>query len=318
MSETVAAPSPRSRLRTALAILALRDRPFWGRSRPRRVARVLAFLVYLNLALLAVLLSLESRILFPGWAFSQDWDEPQVNLQAREVSLTSADGTAIHAWFTAPPGWRPETGAVLYSHGNGGNLSHRQYAMARWRNELKTAVLIYDYPGYGKSGGRPTEAGCYAAGEAAFAWLVDEQKVPPGEIVLLGSSLGGAVATELATRHEHALLVLTGAFTSFSDIAQKTVFWLPSRWLVSHRFDNLDKIARVKGPVLIAHGTDDRTVPFRMGERLFERANEPKCFVPLPGHPHAHPDSPVFFEAVRDMLTRTGHGQSFLPASSGW
>ena len=305
MSQTAAQPS---RLRRSLAILALRDVPFWTASRWRRLLRLLVFVVYVHIIMLAILLPLENRLAFPGWTFAHEWHPPSESLRAREVELTSADGTAIHAWFVTPLHWQPSWGAVLYSHGNGGNLSMRQDTLARWRRELHRAVLVYDYPGYGKSGGKPTEPSCYAAAEAAYAWLVETQQVPAKQIILLGSSMGGAMATELATRHEHRLLVLVGTFTNFPDIAQKTIFWLPARWLVSNRLDNLDKIDRVRGPVFIAHGSVDRVVPCWMGERLFEKAKAPKRFLRLEDHPHMHPTRPAFYQAVREFLDETGPG----------
>jgi pimeloyl-ACP methyl ester carboxylesterase len=314
MSETTTLPEQRSRLRHVLAILALRDVPFWTCSLWRRVLRVPIFIVYVNVIMLAILLPLENRLLFPGWSFGGEWVAPADALHIQEIELTTADGTTIYAWFMAPPDWKPSSGAILYSHGNGGNLSWRQNTMAGWQLELQRAVLIYDYPGYGKSGGKPTEAGCYAAAEAAFTWLVETQKVPGREIILLGSSLGGAMATELATRHDHRLLVLIGSFTSVPDMAQKTIFWLPTRWLVSNRMDNLAKIDQVCGPVFIAHGTADKVVPYWMGEKLYENAREPKCFFRMDNHPHQHPTMPEFYEAVRRFLDETSPAARDRPA----
>jgi pimeloyl-ACP methyl ester carboxylesterase len=262
-----------------------------------------AGLVYL--AVLAVLLCIENRLLYHPASVSRVWHEPRPDLGVEELVLTTDRGTAIDAWFIAPAGWRPEWGAVLFSHETNGNVSTRQELTARWRAELHRAVLVYDYPGYGRSGGRPSEKGCYAAAEAAYRWLVEQQKVPADEVILLGSSLGTAVATELATRHEHRLLVLTGAFTSFPDMAQKTVPCYPSRWLVSNRLDSLSKIDHVRGPVFIAHGMDDRCVPLWMGRRLFERGHQPKRFYPIAGHGHQHPAHPAFFAAVRAFLDET-------------
>jgi fermentation-respiration switch protein FrsA (DUF1100 family) len=289
-----------------LAVLALRDVPFWTRNWRRQALRFVVAIVYAHIMAIAILLPLENRLAFPGWAFGAQWSAPARELGVQEVELTADDGTPIHAWFLAPPNWRPEMGAVLYSHGNGGNLSGREHTMALWRHEVNRAVLGYDYPGFGKSGGKPTEASCYAAAQAAHDWLVEKQNVPPREIILLGSSMGGAMATELASRHEHRLLVLTGSFTSFPDMAQQRMFWVPGiRFLVSNRLDNLDKIDCVQGPVFIAHGTADKVVPFWMGERLFDKARAPKHFFRMENHPHMHPAHPDFFAAVRDFLERT-------------
>jgi fermentation-respiration switch protein FrsA (DUF1100 family) len=292
------------RWRAILAILFLRDVPFWQSSQRRRIGRVGAFGCYTYLGVLVVLLALENRFLYPG-ASRETWFNPPVDLNVRDVELTSASSGTVHAWWVTPPAWSPERGAILYSHGNGGNLSGRSSNLRRWRKELDRAVLVYDYPGYGKSSGQPSEAGCYEAGDAAYRWLVEEQKVPAKEVILMGSSLGGAIATDLAARHESRMLILCSTFTSFPDMAQKKFPWLPSRWLVTNKLNTVAKIDKVNCPVLITHGTADPLIPFWMGQRLFEVARKPKRFLELTGHPHAHPHQPMFYEAVRAFLKET-------------
>src|SRR5207248_5963463 len=131
--------------------------------------------------------------------------------------------------------------------------------------QLEMPVLIFDYPGYGRSEGSPSEAGCYAAAEAAYAWLVQTQQVPPGQIILYGGSLGGGVAVELARRQPHRALILVSTFTSIPDMAQQLYPWLPARWLVRNRFDSLAKIGQCTQPVFIAHGTADGLLPYTQG-----------------------------------------------------
>jgi uncharacterized protein len=299
MKQAPPAPGP---LRRLLAVLALRRVPFWQRSRARRVARRVTFLVYGYLGIVVVLLFLENWFLFHPVKASEDWVDPPPGLAVEDVYLSLPDGTPIHAWWSAPPGWEPSRGAFLYCHGNAGNLSHRGEAVRTWRRELGRAVLVFDYPGYGKSGGKPTEAGCYASGEAAFAWLTEVRKVPPEEVVLYGSSLGGAVATDLATRHPFRALVLLSAFSSFPDMAQKTFPWLPGRWLVRNQLHNLRKIGCCRGPVFIAHGTADPLVPFSQGQRLFAAAPGPKLFLPLEGHGHDEEPPAELYPALRTFL----------------
>jgi hypothetical protein len=250
-----------------------------------------------------VLLALEDRLLFSGAVFAH-WREPADSLRVREITVNS-EADQIHAWFSAPENWKPQLGAVLISHGNGNNLSSMGDCVARWRDRLGRAVLVYDYPGYGKSTGRPSEAGCYAAGEAALAWLIDAQHVSASEIILVGESLGGATAVELSTRHSVRLLVLHSAFTSFPDVAQARMPWYPSRYLVHNQMQNIEKIGRVHCPVLITHGTADWTVPLSHGERLFAAANEPKEFIRMEGGGHYPPADAAFFDAVRQFLMKT-------------
>jgi hypothetical protein len=264
------------------------------------------FACYLYVASLLGLLAAENWIVFPG-AWIRGTCEPPDELRARKLTLTSTDGNRIRAWFCAPEGWEPRQGAILISHGNGDTLCSMSRFVSLWRKELGRAVVVYDYPGYGQSTGRPSESGCYAAGEAALRWLTEDQRVPIGKIILQGESLGGATAVELATRHSVRLLVLHAAFTSFPDVAQAHLPWYPTRYLVHIQMDNEAKIRRVRCPVLIAHGTADRTVPFNEGERLFAAAPEPKRFLRLAGEGHVPADKKKFFDAVRQFLSETAH-----------
>src|SRR5262249_1033980 len=137
--------------------------------------------------------------LYPGATFANYDRPPAPELAAEEADLQSAHGETIHAWWCAPRDWKPGHGAILYSHGNGSNLTKRQGAIRRWRDATGMAVLAYDYPGYGRSSGRPSEAGCYASAEAALDWAA-QKGVPAGRVLHVGESLGTAVAVEMAAR----------------------------------------------------------------------------------------------------------------------
>src|SRR5262249_46493089 len=155
------------------------------RSWKHRAGRLGVHGLYGYLALLLLLLSLEDWFLYhPGTA--ADWSPPPPGVQVEDVELTSRDGCRVHAWWAAPPGWEPRQGAVLYCHGNAGNLSYRGRSLSAWLDEMKTGVLLFDYPGFGRSTGQPTEAGCYAAGDAAYDHLTDVRKVPGERVVLYG------------------------------------------------------------------------------------------------------------------------------------
>src|SRR5262249_13653620 len=148
---------------------------------------------------------------------TEDWLGPP-DPRVEDIALQSADGTPIHAWWLAPPGWEPAHGATLYSSGNAGNLSHRGDQIAERQSAVGGAILIFADPGCGRSEGSPSESGCYAAADAACDWLVERQKVPPERVVFLGRSLGGGVATHLASRRPHRALVLINTFTSVPDM----------------------------------------------------------------------------------------------------
>ncbi len=249
----------------------------------RRLGRLVAVLFLGYAGLTAVLLLLEDSFLYhPS---GPDSTPPPPGVPVEDVTLTSADGTLLHAWWSAPSGWKPADGAVLFCHGNGGHLGWRGGVFRHWLPTGRS-VLLFDYPGFGKSGGTPSEAGCYAAGDAALAWLTEVQRVEPGRVVLYGGSLGGAVAVDLATRHPCRALVLVSTFTSFPDMAQKVIPWVPGRWLVHNQFNSLGKIGSCRVPVFIAHDRGDDLIPFSQAERLFAAAPEPKRFFATTGIHH--------------------------------
>jgi fermentation-respiration switch protein FrsA (DUF1100 family) len=262
--------------------------------------RVLRVLVLAYLGVCGVLWLVENSLLYRPSTAQDDW-EPVPFADIEDVDLTAADGTRIHTWFLPCPG---ADGALLYCHGNAGNLSHRGGSIAKLRDLLKVHVLIFDYPGYGKSGGRPTEQGCYLAADAAYAFLTDKRQIQAPKILLYGGSLGGGVAVDLAARKAHRALVLVKTFTSAPDAGANLLPWFPVRWLMRNRFDNMAKIKNCTRPVFIGHGTRDTLIPFTQGKRLFEAANEPKQFFTLEGDNHNDPLPLEFFATLRAFLEK--------------
>lgn len=217
-------------------------------------------------AVLFMLLQMENRFIYYPQTERQYW-QPPPGLKFENVKLKSKAGDALHAW------WCPQDGATFtihFNHGNAGNLSGHAWIIPHIRDKLKVNVLIYDYPGYGKSTGVPSEPGCYAAGEAAYEWLTKTKKVPPEQIILMGQSLGAAVACELATKHPHRAMVLLSPFTSVGDMAQEMFPIFPAKWLMVHRYDNLAKIKSYQKPLLIGHATNDSIIPFSHAKRLLD------------------------------------------------
>ena len=193
---------------------------------------------------------------------------------------------------------------VLYFHGNAGNLSYRGNFVNIMGKELKESVLIIDYPGYGKSSGKPSEPGCYAAADAAYEWLTVSQSIPRDNILLYGASIGGGVAVDLASRKPHRALILVKTFTSAPDVGQGRLPFLPVHWLMHNRFDSLSKLPRCKQPIFIAHGDADTVVPFSHGQRLFKAAVAPKEFLLLPGADHNDQVPWEFFTSLKAFLAK--------------
>lgn len=208
-----------------------------------------------------------------------------VGLAYEEVTLQTEDGVALQGWFVPH---RAARGTVLFFHGNAGNIGHRLGTLELLHG-LRMNVLLFDYRGYGESGGRPSEAGTYRDARAAWQHLTVERGLAPQSIVLFGRSLGGAVAAWLAARTGPAALVLESSFTSVPDLAAELYPYLPARWLSRFRYDTGARLARVEAPVLVIHSRDDAIIPFHHGRALFAAAGEPKAFLELRGgHNTAH------------------------------
>lgn len=246
-----------------------------------------------------VFLALERTLVFRPSSHQDSWLDP-VDPRTADVFFADASGTKLHGWWLPPD--NPGAGAVLLAHGNGGNVSHRGRTAYELRRTLGAGVLLFDYPGYGKSEGKPTEETCYASTEAAYDWLTNEGGIAPNRVVIMGESLGGGPAVDLATHRDHRALVLLFTFTSLPAAAKYHYPFLPTKWLMRTRFDNLAKIGQCRGPVFVAHGTADNVVPFRQGEELYAAANEPKQFLRMEGKSHDLLVGEEFFQALANFL----------------
>jgi uncharacterized protein len=203
----------------------------------------------------------------------------EAGLSYDAVSFRTEDDVDISAWFV--PALKAR-GTILFCHGNGGNISDRlQYIEIFHRLGLNT--FIFDYRGFGRSTGKPTEDGAYQDAEAAWNYLVREKGVAPGEIVVFGESLGGAVAAWLAHAEKPGALVISSAFTSFPDIAAFHYPFFPARLLSRYRFNTLEYLHGVACPVLVVHSCEDEIVPYSQGRRLFEAVVSPKEFLEIRG-----------------------------------
>lgn len=221
-----------------------------------------------------------------------------IGCRYEEIFFPTADGARLCGWYVPA---EPARGTVLMCHGNGGNISDRLYAIDRF-HRLRLNVFIFDYRGYGKSSGRPTEAGTYQDALAAWRYLREQRQAPADKLILFGRSLGGAVAAWLAEQHAPAGLILEATFTSVPDLAARLYPFLPARFLCRYRYDTLSRIGRLRCPILIAHSPTDDLVPYEHGQKLFAAAPEPRVFAPLSG---SHNDGEIVFpESYQRALDR--------------
>jgi fermentation-respiration switch protein FrsA (DUF1100 family) len=220
-----------------------------------------------------------------------------------DVFFKAGDGVALNGWFF--PGSTNSHRrhlAVLVCHGNAGNISDRLDTCAALLS-IGASVFVFDYRGYGRSQGRPSEEGTYRDAQAARQWL--RQKGFAGtNIIAFGESLGGGVAAELAVREPVGGLVLQSTFTSIPDIGAELFPWLPVRWLARIRYDTHSKLPRLHVPVLVMHGPADELVRFHHGKANFAAANEPKLFWELRGdHNNPLADRQHFITGMEKFFT---------------
>jgi fermentation-respiration switch protein FrsA (DUF1100 family) len=207
----------------------------------------------------------------------------EARLVFEPVEIQTADGERLHGWWI-PAGVRPATAHVLLSHGNAGNIGDRVMHAAL----LCAAgfdVLLFDYRGYGRSTGRPSELGTYRDARAARSALLARPDVDRDRVLYLGESLGGAVALELALEFPPAGLVLMSTFTSVRDMARRHYPIIPPA-VVPDAYPTLRRVPRLQAPLLVIHGDRDDIVPSLHGHALFDAAPSPKLLHIIEGAGH--------------------------------
>ena len=236
-------------------------------------------LLLLGMALLnsCMYLQQSSMVFFPYTAIDQipaEW-----GLAYEDVFLETKDGVRLHGWYIPHHGSQQ---TLLFFHGNAGNISHRGASVEIF-HRLGLNIFIFDYRGYGKSQGKPDEEGLYKDARAAWRYLTDQRGFRQEDIILFGRSLGGAVAAELAAEVQPGGLILESTFSSAKDVANALLPVLSRLIILRYDFNTAAHVRRVASPLLVLHSPDDEIIPFHLGEKVFQAANEPKSFVRMRG-----------------------------------
>lgn len=251
---------------------------------------------YLALVLLLYLIQ-DRMIFFPDRSVSHD--PSAVGLQWEDAWFVTEDGEELHGWYISHD---DSDRVLLFSHGNAGNISHRLGFLELLHTE-GISTFIYDYRGYGNSGGRPNEEGVYRDIQAAWNYLRGEKGYDEEQVILFGRSLGATVSAWLAQSVNPGGVILESAFTSARDVASDVYPFIPSRILRSE-LSTIDYIRNITVPVLIMHSPDDTIIPFHHSEKLYEAASEPKYFIELRG---GHNDNfmvsgELYFEGLKRFI----------------
>jgi fermentation-respiration switch protein FrsA (DUF1100 family) len=246
-----------------------------------------------------MLRAVERWLVFPAPPHAgADW--VAADLPHEDAHFTAVDGTQLHGWYVPHPAPRA---SILFCHGNGEHVARLTPTLALLNRRAAVSVFAWDYRGYGRSQGKPTEKHLLADARAAQLWLAEREGIRPEDVVLYGRSLGGAVSVGLAAEHPVRGMVLERTFADMIETAAYHFPWLPVKWLMRNRFPSAQRIAAYQGPLLQSHGTADRIVPFEMGKRLFDSATTPnKRFFVVEGGDHNGPQPDEFFEALGEFL----------------
>lgn len=238
----------------------------------------------------------ELLLFYPTRYPTGQWQPDDLNYQ--DVWFTASDGVKLHGWYC--PAEDP-VAAVLFCHGNAGNLSDRRFLLEHLQTQHRLSVFIFDYRGYGRSAGAPSVRGALLDAAAARKELARLAGVDTPDVVLMGRSLGAAIAIQLAAQEAPRGLIAESPFSSMRDIA---AYHYPAlAWFVpAEKLNSLAAIKRYKGPYLQSHGTADTIVPFASGQKLFDAANEPKRLIRLPHANHNDPQPPEYYQALDEFL----------------
>lgn len=229
--------------------------------------------------------ALERHLTFRPRPATYQWTAPS---GAEDVFFDSAPGIRLHAWYWRADKAKPAAVTILYAHGNAGNVQRFAPAAAHMAS-MGFDVLLYDYRGYGRSGGESEdEATLFADGRAAMEYLVRTRGVAAETIAHYGYSLGSTVSAELSVTQACRAVVLVAPMASISAQVASMYPWLPEpfHFLARSRFDTVGKINRARCPVMVVHGDRDEIINVEQGLAVYDAAREPKRLMLIPGASH--------------------------------
>ncbi|MGI9454940.1 MAG: alpha/beta hydrolase [Aeoliella sp.] len=245
--------------------------------------------------------AIERLLVYPAPSTkSGDWDPRWIDNE--EVWFESSDSTRLFGWYVPHPDPRH---IILYSHGNNEHLGNQVNTLLRLQSTLNATVFVYDYRGYGKSEGKPTEQGLITDGLAAQKWLAERVGLPLSEIVLMGRSLGGGVSVAMATQQPCKAVVIDATFSRMVDAASYNYPWLPVKTMMRDRYDSVARVKNYTGPIFQSHRATDEVVPVALARKVTDRAaGKLKQFFEIPHGRHNEPLPPDYYTALGEFLDR--------------
>jgi fermentation-respiration switch protein FrsA (DUF1100 family) len=226
----------------------------------------------------------------------------KLSLKYEDIFFPTSDATSLNGWYIAH---KNAKGTILFMHGNAWNISYYTDALNDFYL-LGFNVFIFDYRGYGKSEGSPSENGTYEDAKSAYDFLVNQKDIKPKDIILVGRSLGGAIASQLASHISPKALILESTFSDIKELASYRYPFIP-KFIVDFNYVTAQHLNKINTPTLIVHSKDDKTVPFTHGVDIFKKAKEPKMFLELKGtHNRCYEqDKEKYINGVKKFLKDT-------------
>ncbi len=225
-------------------------------------------LIYLIISI--VLFFYQRSLLYHPVENNYSGDDLKVEIE--KVKINTEDNLNLLAWLHKKDFKNFKT--ILYFHGNAGALENRIHKINNFK-DMNVNFLLLAWRGFSGNEGKPNEQGLYKDAKAAIKWL-NEMGIKNNDIIIYGESLGTGVAIEVAQNKNFAGIILESPFTSMIDAAASKYPIFPIKLLLKDKYESDKKIKKIKSPILVMHGEDDRIVPFWMGKKIFELANEPK------------------------------------------
>lgn len=269
----------------------------------RHLARILTIVAICYTLFAGYVTMFQEHLIFPGAYVPAPLHQTVPNSEGFRLPLpnglvaTGIFAPALRSTVTRAP-------TILYFYGNGDSLATSAGAIELFRS-TGANILAIDYPGYGASTGKPSETNCYAAANALWDYALTRPEVDPDRIIVVGWSLGGAVAIDLVHTHPSARALFTiSTFTTMGDMARRQMPFLPTSLMLRHHFLNMDKIPAIRCPIIIAHGDDDTMIPPSMALRLRDAATSATSVRHLPIPNAGHND--VLLQGqrhIKDALT---------------
>ena len=232
--------------------------------------KIVIGILVIYISLLVLLFIFQRNLMYHPEENNYSGDKLEVEVE--KVKILTSDGINLLGWFHKKDLKRFKT--IIYFHGNAGKLENRIHKLNHFK-DMDVNFLIIAWRGFSGNKGKPSEKGLYIDANSAIKWL-KKLGLKEKDIILYGESLGTGVATEIAQSNNYAGLILETPFTSMIEAAKNFYPYIPVSLLLKDKYDNQNKIKNINTPVLVMHGEVDQIVPFWMGKKIYEIANQPK------------------------------------------